>query len=87
MRKREGQEVTHSTQSALSKKKKRKIYCLLSCSTQLGFVLMPYPWIDNGSSVIRDRRGISDVVVLLSFATIGGDGDGEETNTIKIKRQ
>jgi len=37
--------------------------------------------IDNGSSVIRDRRGILDVVVLLSFATIGGDGDGEETNT------
>ena len=26
-----------------------------------------------------------DVVVLLSFTTIGGDGDREETNTIKEK--
>ena len=50
---------------------------------------MPYPRMDNGSSVIRDRRGILDVVVLLSFTTIGGDrgGDGEETNIIKQKQQ
>ena len=77
MQKREGQEVTHSTQAPLPKKEKRKIYFLLSCSTQLGFVLMPYPWIDNDSSIIQDRRGILDVVVVLSFATIGGGRDGD----------
>ena len=44
------------------------------------FIVVPYPIRYCTYAVPIEEE---DVVVLLSFATIGGDGDKEETNTIK----
>ena len=65
--KRSGRVFNCIIQEEYSKKEKREIYCLLSCYTRIGNLLMPYPWMGNS----RERRGRYAVIIIIRTVTIG----------------